>query len=235
MRFLYFFCLTFLIAATCKRKAIDDLTGDKMMDGRLFIQNPYDSFPPKAVPNHEILLQKETALTPASFIVGGMTDGNGKFSFNNIHGSRLYKLYSEIRSNTRYDNDVLFSAVVTTAPAKDLTITMIPDTMKQNGLFVICRDTVTQPGPGIIPRDSIYIYASKELAQRDSAQVLGVGAQLVVANMDGKALKMNLSSTETLYINTACTYGSQRYVSKFNIIKLRKTGIDTLVVKLIPR
>lgn len=223
----------FIIALASCRHTADDISGSEDMVGKIYLLNPYDSFPPQIQPGQTVLLQRVSDSTPASYMFSTATNAVGEFSFKYLYKDKNYKLYAEARRNTRWDNDILFNVDSVRTPGKSLELTMKPDTIKQNGLFIICLDSVTVGTPGVIPRDSIYIYTSSVLAISDSTDILGSGASYrIIGNMDGKALKMNLPFDRPLFINSACTYGGKRYKSKYAVTSLRKSGIDTIWIRL---
>ncbi len=201
------------------------------MGGKVYLVNPYDSFPPEFKSGKPVFINKstDTASTPFRSVI---TDSLGAFNFDFLYADRQYKLHAEMNQNTRWDNNIHFVADYLARPSTGLKLTMQPDTTTQNGLFIVCLDTV-KVAPGIIPGDSIFIYTSSVTAAQDTAAITGSGASYhPVANMNGKALKMNLPYDLPLYINAACTYGGKRYMSKLSKTVVRKTGIDTVYIKL---
>lgn len=232
MRHLFICLIFFTVLASC-RQTRDDVSGSSNMAGKVYLLNPYDSFPPQVRSGQMVLLRRRSDSTSASYMFSTTTDPEGVFIFNYLYSDSTYKLHVETRHTTRWDNDILYTTDSSTRPKPGIQLTMQPDTITQNGLFVICQDTVTVGPPGIIPGDSIFIYESSVLAREDSDAIVGDGASSrIVANMAGKALKMNLPFDRPLYINSACTYGGKRYTSKLSSRTLRKTGIDTIWVRL---
>jgi hypothetical protein len=228
---LYGYFLLFFIAA-CGHSN-DDISGTSDMGGKIYLHNPYDSFPRTLKKDQYVLLQRETDQTPSSFMFSTTTDSTGRFNFKYLYGDRIYKVYAETRSNTRLDSNILFSVVTVSNPEKNLELVMHPDQKSQNGLYITCVDGIT-PVAGLIPGDSIYIYTSSVLAAQDSAIVSGSGASYkFLSNVHGQVLKMNLPPGIPLYINAACTYGGKRYKSVFNSLTLDPTGIKELQIKLI--
>jgi hypothetical protein len=228
-----FIYLIFLSALVSCRHSADDVSGAESMAGKVYVLNPYDSFPAMALASQTVLLQRETDVSPASFMFSTVTNSSGEFSLNFLYPNTTYKLHTEMRRNTRWDNDILFTADTTTRPGKNIQLFLQPDTVKQNGLFVICLDSVTTTTAGVIPADSIYVYTSSVLAIEDSSRITGSGASCrFVSNMDGKALKMNLPFDRPLYLNAACTYGGKRYAGRYAITRLRKTGVDTVRIRM---
>jgi hypothetical protein len=228
MRYCFFFILV-ILSISC-RPTINDLGGSGKIAGILYQQNGYDSEGFVLQSDKPVLLQRITDSSSASFMFSTNTNATGEFSFNYLYTDIIYKLYAEGKRNTKWDNDVLFSASLNSRTGTNIKLILQPDTIKQNGLFIYCVDSVTSQ-QGLIPSDSIYIYTSSVLAANDSAKISGDGASFrFVTNIAGKALKINLPAQQTLYINAACTYGGKRFTGRFVTKKLRKTGIDSVMV-----
>jgi hypothetical protein len=233
MRKIIFIFTTVCIIGSC-RHSVDDLGGGEQMTGKVYLVNPYDTAQPVLQSGQSVLLQRITDTPPAAYLFSVQSNAAGEFAFNFLYKDTTYKLYAELRTATRWDNSILYTAALQSKPAKGTLLTLQPDTSRQNGLFFVCNDSVSAGVPGIIPKDSIYIYASSVLAIADSATISGNGASyFLVANMNGKALKMNLPYDRPLYINAACSFAGKRYRSKLSVARPRNKGIDTLVLRLI--
>lgn len=214
---------------SCK-PANDDLSGSSEISGRLYIQNPYDQEPKRILPDRELFIQKDTSLTATSYLFSIKSDKDGYFRFQYLN-DQFYKIHGELKTTTRLDTNVLFSVDSVQKPKKNAELILGPDFTNQNALYIICTDITPQAGR--IPGDSIYIYTSRVLAENDTAAITGVGsAYRFVADVYGTAFKMNLPYGNTLYVNSACSFGNTRLRSQLDMIELQKVGIDTLYIRL---
>lgn len=213
----------------CKENS-DDISGSAEFSGKLYMQNSYDAEPKTLKKEHELFVLKDTSASATSFLFSTKTDKDGFFNFKYLY-DQFYKIKGEWRTDTRLDNNILFTVETIAKPSKNLELVLTPDSKTQNALFIICTDTTL--AAGAIPGDSIYIYTSKLLAENDSAAVTGTGASYnFTAMLNGTAFKMNLPHTGKLYLNTACTFGNRRFKSKLDEVQLERTGIDTLYIRL---
>lgn len=220
------FILLFVLIAlySCKPEP-RDLAGSEDMSGKIYLHNPYDSAPPVLLANQPVLLQRSSNLTASAFIYGTNSDANGRFNFSYLTIDTLYRIHAEKIANTRIDQDILFTADTLLLPTIDLKLTMTPDTMQQNGIFVLCTDQNT-PSPGAMPNCRIYIYTSRILANADTS-IIGNGASYSFqTNVEGKALKMRLPHNEDLFIRATVNYTPDTsYTSSISTIRLPINGI----------
>lgn len=228
----YFIILAILSLLSSCGKLEDDILGSEDMAGKVYLLNPYDNLTPQIKAGQNVLLQKATDSLPTSYLFSSKSNDAGEFTFKYL-GSGEYKLYSELYSSTRWDSSILYSVSYPTSARENIVLTLQPDTVKQNGLFFLCLDSVMQNPAGVIPYDSIYIYMSGVLAAKDSSAISGQGSSYqLVGNVQGRALKMNLPFDRPLYINSACTYGETRFKSIYSVVQLRSSGIDTVLLRL---
>jgi len=219
----------FLCCIGCKENG-DDISGSAEFSGKLYTQNSYDTDPKTLKKDHELFVLKDTSASATSFLFSTKSDKDGLFNFKFLY-DQFYKIKGEWRTNTRLNNNILFTVETIAKPSKNLELILTPDTKTQNALFIICTDTTLVAGA--IPGDSIYIYTSKLLAENDSATITGAGASYTfTAMLNGTAFKMNLPHTGKLYLNTACTFGNRRFKSKLDEVQLDRTGVDTLYIRL---
>jgi hypothetical protein len=216
-----------IIFFSCKKNN-DDVSGKEEMNGKLYVENIYDGEQKKFLPNLPIFISNDIVATSNSFLFSKSSDKNGYFLFQYLY-NKQYALHAEMRANTSQNTNILFTADSVLNPNKNLDLVLRPDTKTQNGLYIICIDSIIPSGR--IPSANIYIYTSRVLAVNDTALLSGAGAAYsFTAKLDGTGFKMNLP-TENLYINTVLNVaGGFRLKSKLNSITLDKNGIKTLTV-----
>jgi hypothetical protein len=209
---------------SCKKNN-DDVSGKEEMNGKLFAENIYDGEQKKLLSNIPIFISNDIVATSNSFLFSKSSDKNGYFLFQYLY-DKQYALHAEMRANTSQNTNILFTADTVLNPNKNIDLVLRPDIKTQNGLYIICTDSLIPSGR--IPSANIYIYTSRILAVNDTALLSGAGAAYsFTAKLDGTGFKMNLP-TDNLYINTVLNVGGLRLKSKLNTITLDKNGIKTV-------
>ncbi len=211
-------------------KITDDLSGNEIMSGKARIQNLWEGEKDIPFSNDSVYIKKPSDSTSNDFMYGTKTDAFSSFIFTNLNKDADYTISAKIFKSTRLDTSILFTGrVQTNASNLPLQLLIQPDTLTQNGLYIVCTDIFG----GALPEDSIYIYTSSQLASNDAAAVTGAGNSYhFITKIDGTALKMKLSAGVKLYILAAKTFGNLRLKSQLINKQLRVSEIDTVDIQM---
>lgn len=212
--------MCFLGFMGCKKND-DDISGTGEISGKLYIENRNEGQAAALLNAHDIFVTKDTSAATTSFLFSSKADKDGYFVFKYLYESSFYRLHAEKRMNTPQNSNILFSADTIMKPGENIQLVLRPDLKKQNGLVIVCMDTLV-PG-GKIPGVNMFIYTSRVLANLDSAAVSGTGSSYSLTSQNnGTAFKMNLS-TDSLFINALFTSGSTK-------LKCRVKGLKTVLL-----
>ena len=241
MKKIFIIILAPIVFIACKKDTADDISGNETITGKLYKQILQDSLLKTIVTNQEIFLRKDTAQGVTNFLFSTKTDTSGNFIFKYLQAQKYYALNATLRADTRLDHNILFTVNNPVVLAdSNVNLYLSPDFTSQNGLFVVCEDTVTFGGPlpssypgvlpGTIPFENIYIYTSRVIADADINYTGQGSAYSFTARGTGTALKMNLPAIERLYIKTAITYGTLAFRNILDSVELGETGLDSIIV-----
>lgn len=210
---------------SCKKNE-DDLSGTTDLSGKLYIENIYEYQSPTLLADQNVFLLKDTSSSATSYMLNTRTDKDGYFLFKYLYDTKPYRLHCEKRITTTQNSNILYTAdSLLLAPRQNIKIYLRPDFKKQNGLHILCMDTLIVPGrmPGV----KMYIYTSRVLANLDSAAVSGAGASdTLISQANGTAFTMNLP-TDSLFINASITVGA-------TTLKCRVKGLKTVYLNSPP-
>jgi hypothetical protein len=215
-----FWLVISLIGTGCQR-INDDLKGDSLVSGFLYIKTGLNNGNPdsSAVPNLPLYIQT-AGLGSSSYLYSVSTDKIGRYLFSNLNKTANYRVFGSLDSaGISYQVDTV---VITGNINQNLIL--VPNKQSQDGFNIHVIDNLSTPVANL----KLWVFTSAVLAANNDST--GSVFSLVTDN-SGYVFKLNID-TGNYFINVNQTIGNVSFNAKDTLHVISNIiSSDTLMIK----